>query len=179
MKNNKIFNGHYLLYFALFFFVTCINNKKQIDYFKKIENEQELQSAILFSSKNDSLSTVKFNILQSFYNEQRKSFNYDSFNDLLKNLDNLSNSEKQLLYFTTNYKFDESVKKIQHLSFDKKVQSLSLVSNSKGGYLLSPSKYSKEKLFSILYLFYKDQSYVLFDDNIGQYLILNSKKAIK
>ncbi|RMZ59702.1 hypothetical protein D1632_08745 [Chryseobacterium nematophagum] len=176
MKRNRIFNCLCLTVFVLSLFVSCENNKEKTIYFEKIENEQELQSAVLFSLKNDSISTVKYNILKSFYNEQKKSFRYNDLNSLLKNLNNLSAKEKELLYFTKNYKRDNSLQELENLSFNEKVKKLQLESNSKNVYFVSASKYSKEELYSILYIFYKQQSYILYDDDIGKFLILDNLK---
>jgi hypothetical protein len=176
MKKNKFISRLCLIILTLSFCVCCTNNKKQVEYFDKIENKQELQSVTLFSLKSDSISTVKYNILQSFYNEQKKSFSYKTFKNLLENLDNLSNKEKQLLYFTKNYKLDKNIQNLENLPFNEKIKKLQLESNSKNGYFISPSKYKKEELYSILYLFYKDHNYILFDDDIGQYLILDFNK---
>jgi len=176
MKKNRYFNFLFLIIFALSLFISCKNNKEKIVYFEKLENEQELQSAVLFSLKNDSISTVQYNILESFYNNQKARVNYENFQNLLENLNNLSNEEKHLLYFTDNYKFDDKIKSLENLSFDDKAKKLNLESNLEKNYFVSPSKYTKEELFSILYIFYRDQSYILFDDDIGQYLVLNNLK---
>ncbi|MDR6489838.1 hypothetical protein J2799_004388 [Chryseobacterium vietnamense] len=177
MKKNRILNCLYLIILAVNFFISCKNNnKEQIIYFEKIENEQELQSAILFSLKNDSISTVKYNILKSFYIEQKKTFRYKNLNILLENLNNLSTEEKQLLYFTKNYKKDNKLQELENLSFNEKVKKLQLESNSKNVYFISPSKYTKEELYSILYFFYEEHSYILYDDDTGKFLILNYLK---
>ncbi|WP_312994641.1 hypothetical protein [Chryseobacterium flavum] len=174
MKKNRNFNFLSLIIFSISLFISCKNNKEKNVYFEKIEKEQELQSAILFSLKDDSISMVKYNILKSFYNEQKKSFRYNDLNSLLKNLNNLSNKEKELLYFTKNYKKDNSLQELENLSFNDKVKKLQLESNYKNIYIVSASKYTKEELYSILYIFYKEQSYILYDDNIGKFLILDN-----
>ncbi|UHO39055.1 hypothetical protein H5J24_02540 [Chryseobacterium capnotolerans] len=176
MKKNRNFNFLFLIIFSLIFITSCKNNNEKNIYFEKIENEQELQSAILFSVKNDSISIVKYNILKGFYNEQKKSFRYNDLNSLLKNLNNLSTKEKELLYFTKNLKKDNSLQELEDLSFNDKVKKLQLDRNSKNIYFVSASKYTKEELYSILYIFYKEQNYILYDDNIGKFLILQNLK---
>lgn len=176
MKKNRNFNFLSLIIFSLIFITSCKNNNEKNIYFEKIKNEQELQSSVLFSLKNDTISTVQYNILESFYRNQKEKLKYKTFENLLENLNNLSNKEKHLLYFTGNYKFNEKIRKIENLSFHEKAKKLNLESNSKTGYFISPSKYSKEELFSILYIFYNSQNYILFDDDIGQYLILDNLK---
>lgn len=174
MKTNNFF--YYIIPIIIMF--SCSDNRKQKKYFMKIIENEELQTTLLFSLKEDSISSIQFNILQSFYTEQKSIFKYNSFSDLLNNLDNLTYKEKQSLSFGTSYLLKKNILFIENLSFKEKIKYLNLAKNSKNNYIISSSKYSKEELYTILYIFYKNGNYILYDDEIGQYLIIDTYRLI-
>lgn len=176
MRKNKLYLLNSILLISTIITLISCKNYNRESFYKNIEKEQELQTALIFSIKKDSISFVNYNILKDFFSAQEKSFKYKNFDELLLNINKISNKEKRLLYFSDNYKFDENSKILENLSTDEIAKKLKLDKTSKNGYYVSPSKYSKEVLYSILYLFYKNNQFILYDDDIGQYLIVDLEK---
>ncbi|WP_027388063.1 hypothetical protein [Chryseobacterium gregarium] len=178
MKKNNFITGVIAL-FGFFLFFSCSKNNNQSIYFNNIENNEELQSALLFSYNNDSISMVNYNILKGFYKEQKNNFQYENFENLLTKLDDLTTNDRKMLYFSKNYKANQYFEAFKELSTEQLAVKLHLVKSGNNIYSLSASKFKEEDLFPILFSFYKKGNYIIHDDDVGNYLILSSQATIK
>ncbi|QOW09159.1 hypothetical protein Q73A0000_01715 [Kaistella flava (ex Peng et al. 2021)] len=172
MKRNKCIHNILLVLVLVVFYYSCTNDRSRNLYFTQIKNDEELQSSYIFSNKDDSISAVQFNVLEGFYNEQKKDFSYKDLDHLLVHLNSLSRKDKDLLYFSKSYKIDNKFSTLLELSTDQIGSNLNLEKTEQNHYILSGSKYKKEKLFTILYAFYIKDNYILYDDNKGIYIIV-------